>query len=107
MTPLQRSIYRDALKRSRKALQTLPEETQDENAGDKGKAKAKKTRALATADTSSNVLMDLRKASSHPMLFRRNFTDAKVNLMAKHCLKEPEFMESNYHLVVEDMQVGD
>jgi len=103
MTTLQRTIYRDALKRSRKTLQALPEEDAEDEKG-KGKAK-KKTRPLAAADTSSNVLMDLRKASSHPMLFRRQFTDPKVNLMARHCLKEPEFMDSNYNLVVEDMQV--
>ncbi|KIO25317.1 hypothetical protein M407DRAFT_210695 [Tulasnella calospora MUT 4182] len=85
MTSMQRTIYREALQRSRKTVQTLGDESH--------------------GDTSSNVLMDLRKAASHPMLFRRLFDDAKLKVMAKHCLKEPEFCESNYNYVVEDMEV--
>ncbi|CCO30918.1 putative ATP-dependent helicase fft2 [Rhizoctonia solani AG-1 IB] len=49
--------------------------------------------------------MDLRKAASHPMLFRRRFDDGIIRKMAKLCLKEPEFMDSVEELVVEDMEV--
>jgi SWI/SNF-related matrix-associated actin-dependent regulator 1 of chromatin subfamily A len=119
MTPLQRSIYREALQRSRKMLQSMPDEIkpQDISSGTatptlpaKGKkaaaaSKPKKKAPIQTSDTSSHVLMDLRKAASHPMLFRRRFDDAKIKLMARHCLKEPEFMDSNLEYVIEDMQV--
>jgi len=69
------------------------------------KGKPKKAVLVSSGVSSSNILMDLRKASLHPMLFRRLFDDSKVNAMARHCLSEPEFEQSNYELVVEDMQV--
>jgi len=49
--------------------------------------------------------MDLRKASSHPMLFRRQFDIDKIRLMAKQCMRETEFCDSNYEYIVEDMEV--
>ncbi|KAG8863277.1 hypothetical protein FRB96_008768 [Tulasnella sp. 330] len=109
MTPLQRTIYREALKRSRKTIQTLGEDGQPlDAAAEPAKPKRtqkSKTGKVMTGDTSSNVLMDLRKAASHPMLFRRHFPLDKIRQMAKSCLKEPEFCESNYQYVIEDMEV--
>ncbi|KIJ49366.1 hypothetical protein M422DRAFT_246455 [Sphaerobolus stellatus SS14] len=107
MTPLQKSIYRDALKRSRKAVLEATVLQAEEEEGTEKKAKGKKSAAAkkAAKDTSSNVLMDLRKAASHPMLFRRLFDDDLVKVLAKQCMKEPEFMESNYNYIVEDMEV--
>ncbi|KZT56567.1 hypothetical protein CALCODRAFT_435549 [Calocera cornea HHB12733] len=98
----QTEIYRDALKRSRKELVEVPDE--DEPAKKKTRS-SKAPQAKQPADTSSNVLMDLRKAALHPMLFRKRYTDAKLKVMAKDCLKEPEFAESRYDYVVEDMSV--
>ncbi|KAF9518678.1 hypothetical protein BS47DRAFT_226716 [Hydnum rufescens UP504] len=120
-TPLQRTIYEEAMQRSRSAVEALPKdekalleivaEPDDEIANGNGDGKSKgKTRpkkgVLMTSNASgSNVLMELRKASCHPMLFRRLFDDAKINLIARHCLQEPDFQDSSYDLVVEDMQV--
>lgn len=64
-----------------------------------------KAKTKAAEASSAHVLMDLRKAASHPMLFRRRFDDTKVRAMARGCLKEPEFTESVEALVVEDMEV--
>ncbi|KZO95630.1 hypothetical protein CALVIDRAFT_578074, partial [Calocera viscosa TUFC12733] len=98
----QTEIYRDALKRSRRELEAVLEEDQPA----KTKTRSSKiSQTKQTGDTSTNVLMDLRKAALHPMLFRKRFTDAKLKLMAKDCLKEPEFAESRYDYVVEDMSV--
>lgn len=106
MTTMQRTIYREALQRSRKTVQALGDENQSApEVKTKGKAKGRSKLGAMSGDTSSNVLMDLRKAASHPMLFRRLFDDDKIKVMAKHCLKEPEFCESNYNYVVEDMEV--
>ncbi|KAG8933843.1 hypothetical protein FRC03_004948 [Tulasnella sp. 419] len=105
MTPLQRTIYREALQRSKKTIETIPEEDLSQVAEPKPKPKKKSKFGASNGDTSSNVLMDLRKASSHPMLFRRLFNDAKIKQMAKDCMKEPEFCDSNYAYVVEDMEV--
>ncbi|KAF8322128.1 hypothetical protein DL93DRAFT_2162975 [Clavulina sp. PMI_390] len=109
LTPIQKSIYEEALLRSKKVLQDLPQDEKSllEAVADAApkKGRPKKALLVSSGANSSNILMDLRKASLHPMLFRRRFDDAKVNTMARHCLSETEFAESKYELVVEDMQV--
>lgn len=57
------------------------------------------------SSTSANILMELRKAAIHPLLFRRFFTDTILRRMAKACLHEPEFATSDAQLIFEDMQV--
>lgn len=112
LTPMQRNIYEQALMKSKKVLAELPADeaallaTMEAEKGQKAKkGRPKKAVMVTSGANSNNILMELRKASLHPMLFRRLFDDAKVNLMARHCLSETEFQESNYDLVVEDMQV--
>ena len=58
-------------------------------------------------ENSANVLMDLRKAALHPMLFRRRFSDTVLDSMTKVLLKEPDFKRRGalYELVKEDMSV--
>jgi len=106
MTDLQRNIYRDAMKRSKRVL--MAEEKEDEleiaeSRGQKGRPKKKKGPKTTQQDPSSNVLMDLRKATAHPMLYRRLYDDKIIEQMARLCLREPEFQESRYELVLEDM----
>lgn len=55
--------------------------------------------------TSSNVLMSLRKASLHPLLFRRHFTSADLSKMSKKITNEPEYADANSHYIFEDMEV--
>ncbi|KAH9858822.1 SNF2 family N-terminal domain-containing protein [Lenzites betulinus] len=117
MTPLQKSIYNDALQRSRKTIFDLEKdgaETPDApTTNGRGKAPKKKTRTTARTkdkmylENSSNVLMDLRKAASHPMLFRRRFTDETLSAITKLLLKEPDFKKRGaiYDYVKEDMEV--
>ncbi|EJF65407.1 hypothetical protein DICSQDRAFT_51421 [Dichomitus squalens LYAD-421 SS1] len=117
MTPLQKSIYNDALQRSRKTifdLETNGAETPAAAATNgRGKPVKKKTRATARTkdkmylENSANVLMDLRKAASHPMLFRRRFTNDALSGMARLLLKEPDFKKRGalFELVKEDMEV--
>ncbi|KAI0663601.1 SNF2 family N-terminal domain-containing protein [Cubamyces menziesii] len=117
MTPLQKSIYNDALQRSRKTIFDVEKdgtETPDPPATNgRGKAPKKKTRANARTkdkmylENSSNVLMDLRKAASHPMLFRRRYTDDMLTSIAKLLLKEPDFKKRGavFDYVKEDMEV--
>ncbi|CAE6451074.1 unnamed protein product [Rhizoctonia solani] len=77
----------------------------DEAAKSQKKSATLKAKTKAAEASSAHVLMDLRKAASHPMLFRRRFDDGVIRKMAKLCLKEPEFMDSVEALVVEDMEV--
>jgi SWI/SNF-related matrix-associated actin-dependent regulator 1 of chromatin subfamily A len=55
--------------------------------------------------SSTNVLMSLRKASLHPLLFRINYTDNKLKKMAEAIMNEPEYVEANQTFIFEDMQV--
>lgn len=55
--------------------------------------------------TSSNMLMALRKASLHPLLFRRHYTDEKLSKMSKLITNEPEYADANSTYIFEDMQV--
>lgn len=116
MTDIQRSIYNDALQRSRKTILdaegTTPDASGTTTPVTNGKAAKKKTKAHPRAkdkylENSSNVLMDLRKAASHPMLFRKLFDDQALNSIAKHLLKEPEFKKRGavFEYVKEDMEV--
>jgi SWI/SNF-related matrix-associated actin-dependent regulator 1 of chromatin subfamily A len=71
-----------------------------------------KSRAIITArengDTSKNVpniLMQLRKASLHPLLFRRLYSDSKLKVMAKEIMKEDRYKEASQQFIYEDMEV--
>ncbi|KAG6841890.1 hypothetical protein C0991_005620 [Blastosporella zonata] len=115
MTDLQQSIYQDALQRSRKTILEEPSiEGDSENPTTKGRKPPKKTartngrtKDKMYLENSSNVLMDLRKAASHPMLFRTLFTDTILSGITKQLLKEPDFKRRGalYDLVKEDMSV--
>lgn len=120
MTDLQKEVYLEAMMRGKRTLLTLADDELDAAAaeadgtedGEKPKKKGGKAKAVATksgkaadASSSSHVLMDLRKAANHPMLFRRLYDDSKLKLMARECLKELDFAESDPALIVEDMEV--
>ncbi|TCD69809.1 hypothetical protein EIP91_006122 [Steccherinum ochraceum] len=116
MTQLQNAIYNDALRRSRKTIFDLTENNEVEESpstNTRGKQAKKKTRANARAkdklylENSANVLMDLRKAALHPMLFRRRFTDEILTAIARVLLKEPEYRQRGaiFQYVKEDMEV--
>ena len=113
MTPLQKSIYNDALRRSRKTVFDLEEEEAEASPSTNTRGKQKKSRANARAknklylENSANVLMDLRKAALHPMLFRRRYTDETLSSIAKVLLKEPEYKKRGavFQYVKEDMEV--
>ncbi|KDR75850.1 hypothetical protein GALMADRAFT_248579 [Galerina marginata CBS 339.88] len=109
MTELQRTIYRDTLQRSRKTI--VEAHPTDEAESSKKILKKLKTTTRPKdklyAENSSNVLMDLRKAASHPMLFRMRFTDEALTGITKQLLKEPDFKKRGalFDLVKEDMSV--
>ena len=112
MSDLQKTIYTDTLQRSRKTVLeaesgvvTPTEPTQ--NGGEAVKKKPRNTKEKQYLENSSNVLMDLRKASSHPMLFRRRYTDQTLAKVAKVLMKEPDFKKRGavLELVIEDMEV--
>ncbi|MCJ1289704.1 hypothetical protein MMC34_001237 [Xylographa carneopallida] len=67
-------------------------------------AEARKA-GIRTGMSTTNNMMNLRKASIHPLLFRQNYDDKTLSKMAKQATKEDVWRESDVDLVYEDMTV--
>lgn len=52
-----------------------------------------------------NVLMNLRKAALHPLLFREIYNDSLLKTMSKEIMKEPCYYDAKQEYIFEDMQV--
>lgn len=85
MTPAQEGLYNDVLSRTREALVN--------DAPAKGR------------DT-TNVLMDLRKAANHALLFRRLYDDKRIAALARDYIREPEHAEENLAHLREDFTIN-
>lgn len=116
MTKVQSKLYSETMQKSKKILSELTEEALEEVAGEDGsvvtvkkseagKKPVKGKKASGVTTSGSNILMDLRKAASHPLLFRRLYTDAKIRQIAKACLNTPSYCDCNLDYVIEDLQV--
>jgi SWI/SNF-related matrix-associated actin-dependent regulator 1 of chromatin subfamily A len=53
----------------------------------------------------ANVMMKLRQAAIHPLLFRDRYTDAIHRKMSKACLRESTFQNSDSDVIFEELQV--
>ncbi|KAH8920709.1 hypothetical protein BT69DRAFT_1222449 [Atractiella rhizophila] len=109
LTDMQRQVYRETMLRSKKTLlgaadinKLAGEESSEEV---KKNTKTTKTGRKTTNNSSANVLMELRKAANHPMLFRKLYSDAKVREISKSCLMEPDFMDSELEHIVEELEL--
>lgn len=60
---------------------------------------------LEPLPTSTNVIMQLRKALLHPLLFRHLYTDKTVREMASAIMEEPAYTTANRDYIIEDMEV--
>lgn len=113
MTPVQAKLYRETMNRSKKVLEELNDDALEAAAADdeaattkgKGAKKGKKDEKKNQAGNSTHIIMDLRKAASHPLLFRRLYDDKKIRQIAKECLNTPTWCDSNFDFVVEDLEV--
>ncbi|KAI9834721.1 MAG: hypothetical protein M1819_002806 [Sarea resinae] len=55
-------------------------------------------------DSSANVMMQLRKAAIHPLLFRRLYTDDLIRKMSRDSIKESKLRDSDPDIVYEEME---
>lgn len=55
--------------------------------------------------TIGNILMQLRKAAIHPLLFRTLYDDDKLRVMAKEIMQEERYETANEDYIYEDMEV--
>lgn len=88
MHPSQRVIYNDILQKQKDQIAA---------------------RARGETDSKrdvNNVLMQLRKAASHPLLFRQIYDDTKLKIMSKEIMKDDKFSAATGHsqsAILEDM----
>jgi SWI/SNF-related matrix-associated actin-dependent regulator 1 of chromatin subfamily A len=54
---------------------------------------------------SANILMKLRQAAIHPLLKRRIYNDTILSKMAKACLKEEQWSQSDPDIIFEELQL--
>jgi SWI/SNF-related matrix-associated actin-dependent regulator 1 of chromatin subfamily A len=119
MTQTQAKLYRETMQRGKKLLIEMSDDALEKEAGEdegmettggskqaNGKGKKGEKKKAAIVSSGSHILMDLRKAASHPLLFRRRYTDAVVKKIAKECLNTPRWCDSNFDYVVEDLEVS-
>ncbi|KAL8714930.1 MAG: hypothetical protein Q9220_001443 [cf. Caloplaca sp. 1 TL-2023] len=66
---------------------------------------ARRAAGEKVGNETANVMMALRKASIHPLLFRRVYNDQTLKKMARACLAEDDFRQSQFELCLEDMSV--
>lgn len=100
MTERQRQVYNEELNRNKKSIKEANAEVKE---GAKEEKSSRKTKQASIA--LDNVLMQLRKAALHPLLFRRLFDDKKLQIMAKEIMNEEVYKDANRDYIFEDMQV--
>lgn len=57
-----------------------------------------------TGNKSANILMKLRQAAIHSLLYRRHYNDSILRQMAKACLKEPQWSLSDPNIIFEELR---
>lgn len=97
MTPHQKSIYDDQLSKLNeyRKQQGLKKTMSKEEFK---KLPQLKTQAI-------NVLMYLRKACLHPLLFRKHYNDKLLRVMSKSIMKNSQYRSANQEYIYEDMEV--
>lgn len=100
--PQQKQLYDELIETAKLAKQLKLQKMADEK---ENKDMLKISKPQGEDTTSTNVIMQLRKASLHPLLFRREFNDDIIREMSTKIIEEPEYVEANSQFIFEDMQV--
>ena len=100
------------LKEEAKGLQNVKKEDKERylelqsiKEGAMEKIVEKKTAMAAQFEDMSNVVIHLRKAADHPLLFRNIYTDDLLREMAKELHKDVKYWDSNLEYMYEDMTI--
>lgn len=97
LTPSQKKIYDEELKSI--------DDVRQEKAKRKDLNEKELKKLPPLVNRGSNLLMMLRKACMHPLLFRRNYTDPMLRVMSKLIMKHPAYADANQQYIFEDFQV--
>lgn len=96
MTPLQEKNYERLIKKYAREISTSKATIEDDDFDD----------VSTEVRRGAGMLMNLRKASNHPLLIRTIFTDTKLKKMAKLLLNEPLYaQDGNVEFIYQDMQL--
>lgn len=95
MSDSQKAIYTELEDKRAAIARAKLENRKDEEKSAKTKEQEKEM---------GNILMQLRKAAMHPLLFRRIYDDKKIRKMTKEIMKEECYQEANEDYIFEDMQ---
>lgn len=98
MTEDQAKLYKEELNQNRGSIREAADNAVHEQV--QGGRKARQA-----GQALDNVLMQLRKAALHPLLFRRHYNDELVKQMAKEIMQEEQYKSANEQYIIEDMQV--
>ncbi|SCU84778.1 LANO_0C02366g1_1 [Lachancea nothofagi CBS 11611] len=102
MTEVQRSIYNREIQLVLEHKRTLAEGLEDDADSPEPKKNGKQMKSKM--NISKNLIMSLRKASLHPLLFRHIYDNDVLDRMSRAILSEPEYAENgNKDYIQEDM----
>ncbi|CEP09438.1 hypothetical protein [Parasitella parasitica] len=101
MTEGQAKLYTHIINQTKKKYEaSLVEKDNSEK-----KVIEKKTDMAAQFEDMSNVVIHLRKAADHPLMFRNLYTDEMLRKMAKELQQDVKYWDSNLEYMYEDMTV--
>ncbi|KAI9301704.1 SNF2 family N-terminal domain-containing protein [Cunninghamella echinulata] len=103
MTTNQQQLYHTIINDSKSKYKDILE--QDEDNSNMKEVIGNKTKKNSMVERFTNVIMHLRKAADHPLLFRNIYTDDKIKVMAKEIMKEEKYWDANETYIYEDMSV--
>lgn len=94
MLPEQQKLYDLILRESK---QSYEQALQDKDKKQKSSG--------SKLDRLKNIVIQLRKAADHPLLFRHIYNDATIRKMSKAIMKEERYWDANEEYIYEDMSV--
>ncbi|KAL9551869.1 hypothetical protein MBANPS3_004051 [Mucor bainieri] len=106
MTENQAKLYNHIIEQTKKkyqAMESLPEQQQQQQ--QKPVVAEKRTEMQAQFEDMSNVVIHLRKAADHPLMFRNVYTDDMLRDMAKELHKDVKYWDSNLEYMYEDLTI--
>ncbi|GAN09686.1 SNF2 family DNA-dependent ATPase [Mucor ambiguus] len=108
MTEGQAKLYNQIIEQTKKkyqAMESAATTTADTLQEQKPVVAEKRTDMQAQFEDMSNVVIHLRKAADHPLMFRNVYTDDMLRDMAKELHKDVKYWDSNLEYMYEDLTV--
>ncbi|GME78530.1 unnamed protein product [Ambrosiozyma monospora] len=98
MQPIQRKVYKRQFQEAKFVKQEIEKYAQMS-------AEELKKHKKKDLPKSNNLLMKVRKAAIHPLLFRTFYDNDKLRTMTRQIMKAPRYLDANPDYIYEDMEV--